>query len=155
MKKWISYVLILAAIPALSFGGFGGKDVGKLSPVQVVLLSQKDHVTLLTDTKELGIGENVTKAIRNMKEVSQHEVFLDTADYLLVEPGTEKWIPQLQEYLRPSCNVCYVTGDADPKQAGQFLQLHEPMFTLTDYEAGDRGLPCLSVKEGRMKLEQP
>ena len=155
MRKWISYLLLLAAIPVLSFGGFGGEDVGKLSPAQVVLLRHGDHVMLLTDTKELGIGEDVAKAVMNMKQTSPSEVFLDTAEYLLVEPGAEEWLPQLQEYLRPSCNVCYATGDVDLEQAGRFLQRHEPQLTLTDYEAGDHGLPFLTVKEGRMKLERP
>lgn len=154
MKKWIRYLLILAAIPMMSFGGFGGEDVGRLSPAQVVLLRQRDQVMLRTDTKELGIGEDVEKAIRNMKDTSQHRIFLDTADYLLIEPGAEMWIDQLQEYLRPSCNICYIVGEVDPEQAGQFLQRHKPMLTLTEYKAGNHRLPCLTVEKGRMQLEQ-
>ena len=153
MRKWIGYTLILAMIPILSFGGFGGQDVGKLSPVQVVLVRNSEQVVLLTDTKEQGTGEDVASAVINMKQTSAAEVFLDTADYLLIEPGAQVWITQLQEYLRPSCNICYVTGDADPEQAGLFLQLHEPSLTLADYEAGDHNLSCLSIKEGRMQLE--
>ena len=153
MKKWIGYTLTLAMIPILSFGGFGGQDVGKLSPVQVVLVRNSEQVVLLTDTKEQGTGEDVTSAVMNMKQTSAAEVFLDTADYLLIEPGAQVWITQLQKYLRPSCNVCYVTGGADLEQAGLFLQLHEPSLTLADYEAGDHNLSCLSIKEGRMQLE--
>ena len=153
MKKWIGYTLILAMIPILSFGGLGGQDVGKLSPAQVVLVRNSEQVVLLTDTKEQGTGEDVASAVMNMKQTSSSEVFLDTADYLLIEPGAQVWITQLQEYLRPSCNICYVTGDADPEQAGRFLQLHEPSLTLADYAAGNRCLQCLSIKEGRMQLE--
>ena len=153
MKKWIGYTLTLAMIPILSFGGFGGQDVGKLSPVQVVLVRNSEQVVLLTDTKEQGTGEDVVSAVINMKQTSAAEVFLDTADYLLIEPGAQVWITQLQKYLRPSCNVCYVTGGADLERAGLFLQLHEPSLTLADYEAGDHNLSCLSIKEGRMQLE--
>ena len=153
MRKWIGYTLTLAMIPILSFGGFGGQDVGKLSPVQVVLVRNSEQVVLLTDTKEQGTGEDVASAVMNMKQTSSSEVFLDTADYLLIEPGAQVWITQLHEYLRPSCNVCYVTGRADLEQAGLFLQLHEPSLTLADYEAGDHNLSCLSIKEGRMQLE--
>lgn len=155
MKKWVGYALILAIIPALSFGGFGGEDVGKLSPVQVVLLRFADeNVQLLTDTEQIGIGADAEKAIMNMKETSASGVFLETADYLLLEQDAEAWLPQLRQYLRPSCHICYVTGDIDPKQAGQFLQLHEPALTLTDYEAGERHLPLLISKEGKLKLER-
>lgn len=153
MKKWIGYTLTFVMIPILSFGGFGGQDVGKLSPVQVVLVRNSEQVMLLTDTKEQGIGEDVTSAVMNMKQTSSSEVFLDTADYLLIEPSAQVWITQLQEYLRPSCNVCYVTGGADLEQAGLFLQLHEPSLTLADYAAGNHRLERLTINEGRMQLE--
>jgi hypothetical protein len=82
-------------------------------------------------------------------------VFLDTAEYLLVEPGAEIWLPQLQQYLRPSCNICYVTADMDLKLAGKYLQNHGPKLTLAKYEAGERRLPYLITEEGRMKLVRP
>lgn len=156
MKKWLRYVLILILIPAFSFGGFGGEDVGKLSPAQVVLIcSSGGSVQLVTDTEDTGIGADPEKAIMNMQETSAGAVFLDTADYLLIEYGTEGWLPQLRQYLRPSCHVCYVSGDVDPGQAGQFLQLHKPELTLADYEAGERQLSILISEGGKLKLERP
>lgn len=156
MRKWIFCALVLAAIPILSFGGLGGEDVGKLHPVQVVTVSARnDGVQLLTDTEDLGIGDDVPQAINNMNDTSPSKVFLDTADYLLLEPGAEIWLPQLQQYLRPSCNICYVTADMDLKLAGKYLQNHEPKLTLTQYEAGERRLPYLITEEGRMKLVRP
>lgn len=156
MRKWIFCALILAAVPVLSFGGFGGEDVGKLRPVQVVeLRAENGGVQLLTDSNDLGIGEDVAQAINNMNETSPSKVFLDTADYLLVNPGAETWLPQLYQYLRPSCNVCYVTAEVDLKQVGRYLQLHEPKLTLIQYQAGERRLPYLISDEGRMKLVRP
>ena len=156
MRKWILYALILAAIPILSFGGLGGKDVGKLRPVQVVAIRNRDNgVELQTDTEDLGVGEDVFGAVKDMNDTSPANVFLDTADYLLIEPGAEIWLSQLQPYLRPSCSLCYVTGEVELPQAGQYLQLHEPALTLTQYEAGKRNLPKLISDEGRMKLVQP
>lgn len=156
MKKWMFCTLVLAAIPLLSFGGFGGDDVGRLQPVQVVVLSNRDDgVQLQTDTADLGTGENVQQAVMNMKEQSSAMVFLDTAEYLLIEPGAEVWLSQLREHLRPSCNLCYVTAAVDPEQAGKYLQQHEPKFTMTHYAAGERRLPYLISEEGRMKLVRP
>lgn len=156
MKKWIFCALVLAVIPVLSFGGLGGEDIGKLQPVQVVAVSNRgENVQLLTDTADLGCGRNVDQAVANMKETSSYSIFLDTAEYLLVETGAEIWLSQLQEYLRPSCNICLVTGEVDPEQAGAFLQLHEPGFTMTHYEAGEGRLPYLIFEEGRMKLVRP
>jgi len=153
LKKWIVYVLALAAIPVLSFGGLGGEDVGKLSPVQAVMVNtEKDGLRILTDGGQGGWGKDVTSAMEDLNATSSARVFLDTADYLLLEPGTEIWLPKLQQYLRPSCSVCYVSVTVDPAEAATYLQLHQPKLTLTQYEAGQRGLPTLIYNEGRMTL---
>ena len=150
------FTLILAAIPVLSFGGFGGEDVGKLRPVQVVYIKSHDGVVeVQTDTEDWGVGETVDRAVENMKETSMGSIFLDTADYLLIEPGAETGLPQLKRYLRPSCSLCYASGPMDLKQTGQFLQLHEPNLTLSRYEAGERSFSKLISNEGRLCLVQP
>lgn len=156
MKKWLFYVMALAAIPVLSFGGLGGEDVGKLRPVQVVMVSaQNDELHLMTDTEDAGVGIDAHQAVSEMNQSASAKVFLDTADYLLLESGTEAWLPQLRDYLRPSCSLCYVAGEVNLEQAGKYLQLHEPEITLTQYEAGERRLPYLLSEEGRLKLVQP
>ena len=153
MKKWLIYVLALAVIPILSFGGLGGRDVGKLSPVQAVMVcSERDGLRILTDGGQTGWGKDVSAAMGDMKETSSARVFLDTADYLLLEPGMEGQLPELKEYLRPSCCVCFVSGSVDLTQAAEYLQLHQPDLTLTQYEAGQRKLPTLKYNEGRMTL---
>ena len=156
MRKWIFCIVVLAVVPVLSFGGFGGEDVGMLQPVQVVAVKiVGEEVQLLTDTGSCGIGLTVREAVTNMKETSPTSVFLDTAEYLLVEPGAERWLSPLRDYFRPSCHVCFTADAVDLEQAGKFLQLHEPKFTLTDYEAGQRTIPYLISEKGRLKLERP
>lgn len=156
MRKWMTFTLLLAAIPVLSFGGFGGEDVGKLRPIQVVSVKNRDGgVVLQTDTEDLGQGEDVNCAVRNMKERSIGYIFLDTADYLLIEPEAEIWLPQLKQYLRPSCSLCYASEPIDLGLTGQFLQLHEPALNLSQYEAGKRNFSRLILDEGRMCLVQP
>lgn len=156
MKKWLFCALVLAVVPVLSYGGFGGEDVGQLKPVQVVMLRENgEGLMLLTDTEDIGIGKNVSEAVMDMKEAAIGQVFLDTADYLLLEPGTEGWLPQLRQYLRPSCSLCYVNGEVDLKLAGEYLPHHEPKLTLIRYESGAHRLPWLESEEGRLKLVQP
>lgn len=156
MKKWLFYALTLALIPALSFGGLGGEDIGKLQPVQVVIVrAEGEQLVLMTDTEDSGKGGDIHRAIHDMKQTAPANVFLDTADYLLLEPETEEYLPQLRAYLRPSCSLCYVTGNVSLEKAGEFLQFHEPKLTLTQYDAGKRDIPYLLEEEGRMKLVQP
>ena len=156
MKKWLYCVLILAGLPMLGFAGFGGKDVGKLSPVQVVEIAFKDDLLQLrTDTGALGKGEDITQAIDHLKQTAPAEVFLDTADYLLIRPGSEYDLPELYQHLRPSCYLCYVTDEVDLELAGKYLRIHEPTVTMAQYEAGERRLPYLISEEGGLKLVQP
>lgn len=153
MNKWIVYLLILAAIPVLGFGGFGGEDVGKLYPVQAVMISpDKEGLRILTDGGQCGWGKDVNAAMEDLNATSSERVFLDTADYLLLELGTEDWLPQLKQYLRPSCSVCYASNQVDLEEAALYLQLHQPELTLTQYEAGQRELSTLIYNEGRMTL---
>ena len=155
MKKWLLYALTLAAIPVLSFGGFGGRDVGKLRPVQLVMVRQEGNtVRLLTDTGDTGKGPDIQRAIKDMNGSADADIFLDTADYLLLGEGAEEYIPQLQQYLRPSCALCRVTGEPDPEEAVKFLQQHPPKLTLTQYEAQRAVLPELVAAERRYKLVQ-
>lgn len=155
MKKWLVYVLILAAVPVLSFGGFGGRDVGKLQPVQAIMMQvENGKLRLLTDTDATGRGEDAQKAVEDMNRTADAWVYLDTADYLLLSEGTEAYLPQLQKYLRPSCCLCAVAGEIDLSRVGSFLELHQPKQTLSRYEAGERELPLLISEEGRMKLVQ-
>ena len=156
MKKWLFCTLVVVMVPILSYGGFGGEDVAKLRPVQVVAVSAvHGGVQLRTDTGDLGIGLDIPEAMESMKQTSPAMIFLDTAEYLLIEPGAEVWLSQLSGYLRPSCNLCYMVGEADLKKAGEYLQLHQPDLTLVRYEAGERQLPQLIINEGRMELVQP
>lgn len=153
MKKWVFYLVLVAAIPVLGFGGFGGEDVGKLNPVQVMMVTQdKNGVGILTDSGHKGQGQNGAEAVECLKKTASSNIFLDTAEYLLLEPGTERWLFQFREYLRPSCGVCYVLGPVDLQEAANYLQLHQDNVNLAQYEAGETQLLTLIYHEGRMTL---
>lgn len=153
MKKWLWYGLIIAAVAVFSGGNIAGKDVGKLQPVQVVRVAGGEGQILLeTDTQNWGYGENVDAAIKNMKKTASGEIFLDTADYLLIAEGAEKTLPDLMDHLRPSCAICKVHGTADLAQVGQFFEVHAPKLTLADWRAGEWTMPVLISEEGRMEL---
>lgn len=153
MKKWLGYALALAAVPMLSLGGFGGRDIGKLQPVQVVLLETVGgKLQLHTDAGAFGRGEDLTKALEDLHKTAEGWVDLDTAEYLLLGEGTEDLLPQLQEHLRPGCCVCQAAGQIDLTKAGSFLQLYRMKRTVAQYRAGEKSLPRLISEEGRLKL---
>lgn len=153
MKRWLWYVLIIGAVAVLSGKSSAGKDIGTLQPVQAVRLScLRAQVCVETDTGDVGVGEDLKAALEGMKQSASGEIFLDTADYLIISPACVDLLPAMTAYLRPSCAVCLEEGETDMEQVGQFLQQHTPEITLMEYRSGERDLQTLVTWEGRMHL---
>lgn len=153
MKKWLWYFGVIAAVAALSTKPSAGDDIGKLQPVQVVCLSRSDGaVVLRTDTGDWGSGETVQAAVESMKSSAASEIFLETADYLLVAPECMNLLNDAMKLLRSSCSICLMEGEPDMENIGQFLQIHAPEVTLIHYRAGERDLQTLKSEDGRMSL---
>jgi hypothetical protein len=153
LKRWLWYIGIVVAVAVLSGKPSVGKDVGKLQPVQVVrLFCPQGRVCLETDTGDLGSGDSLKDALADMKNTTPGEVFLDTADFLIVSPECVDLLPAMMQYLRPSCSVCIEKGKPDMERVGLYLQNHSPDITLMQYRAGVRNLRTLATWEGRMCL---
>lgn len=155
MKRWIVYLLLFAAAAALGTTSFTGTDVGELLPVEVVRISCRDEEILLeTDNGNSGRGMDVTDALRDLKESAPGNLFLETADYLILVPGCEEYLEALYGCLRPSCGICLEDGKADMERVGEFLSAHKPETTLRNWRGGAENLPVLKTREGRMELVQ-
>ena len=153
MKKWLLYELIFAAAVVLNLSPFQGTDVGKLLPVELVRVSADGrNIILETDTGDMGKGGTVEEALSDLKATTAGTVFLETADYLLIQPGCEELLDDLVKILRPSCSVCVELGDGELKKAAKYFAAHEPQVTLQDWRCGFLQLPRLVVREGRMEI---
>lgn len=152
MKRWILYIalVLLSAIP------FQGTDISKLAPVEVVWLAEEDgQVLLMTDTEDVGQGADVAEALSDMKAAAKGTIFLDTADYLIVENGAEGFLNQITDVLRPSCMVCRTKQVPDLKEAAEFLLAHEPDVTLRQWQNDGRELPLLKEAERSFVWDEP
>lgn len=156
MKRWIIYIAVLAGAGFFGASAFHGTDIAELAPVEVVWLSDNGgQVYLHTDSDNIGWGENVTAALADMKAAAPGSIFLETADYLIVEVGAEELLAQVYDILRPSCKICVAQGMPDLKAAAAFLDAHEPAVTLRQRQAGRNDLPLLSEQAGRFEwIEQ-
>lgn len=153
MKRWVLYIIVYALAALLGGNLFQGTDVAKLSPVEAVWVSAKaGQVQIETDMGDVGVGSNAKQALENMKATAQGQVFLETADYLIVERGNEGLISQLQEILRPTCGVCVAAEKPDLQQAAEFLNAHEPDVTMKKLKSREVILPILENKGGRLEL---
>lgn len=143
-----------AAVIALALGNlFPGVDVGKLQPVQVVSVRRDgERYLVATDTGETGRGNDIGDAIAAMKRSASGEIFLDTADYFLLDKDCMEILKAACDILRPGTEVCLIDGNPDLEAAGQFLSVHEPNRTLAQCAAERSQIPILKIREGRMEL---
>lgn len=149
MKKWL--LLGAAALLLLARTKSGGTDIGQLEPVEAVqILTIEDGVRVLTDTGSEGYGGTLQQALENLHSSSTARIFLDTAQYLLVD--REAYLEELYELLRPACRVCLAKEQVDLELAAEYLRIHDRQTSLLQYRAEAVELPVLYSKEGRSQL---
>ncbi len=156
MKKW--FFLLSALVLAAVAGGlpFQGTDAAKLQPVELLYLSsQGETLTIQADTGDEGRGEDLASAFADLKAGASGEIFLETADKVLLAPACLDLLPELQDYLRPACGVCVGVGPISKQDLGElneYLSAHEPEVTLLDLRAGAERIPILMFDMGEMRL---
>ncbi len=151
--KRIIWMLVLLAAAVFGSRLFGRSDVAKLEPVEVIRVSvQENDILVETDTGQSGRGKDLETAFENLKHRTAGDVFLDTADYVILTNATQKMAGELLDYLRPACRVCVEKGSAELTQAADYLSIHTPQITLMECRQKDVQIPKLVVKEGAMEL---
>ena len=152
MKRWILYAGIVIGIAVFGTSSLRGIDIGKLAPVEVVWLAEENgQVYLETDTGDAGRGENVHLALEDMKAAAPGYVFLETADYLIVQKGSEGLLDQVYDVLRPPCMVCVAEDMPDIEHVAAFLEVHESAVTLRQCRVQQQKLPILQERDGRFE----
>lgn len=156
MKHWVIYLAAAVIVIVLGWLPFPVSDVGDLQPLEVLyVFRQNDGLCLASDTGDRGRGATMEAAFQDLREGAAGEIFMDTADYVLLGFGTEDQVQTLWQELRPGCQVCRVSGEPDLEQAADFLSTHEPGVTLLQLRTGETKLPVLLAEEGEMHLVQP
>lgn len=132
MKKWLLLTAVLIAVAILSHRPHPARDVAKLEPVQAVYVyANGRELCIETDTGAKGTGKNLTEAAANMKANASAELFLDTAEFLLLDPT----IPITEEFhtlLRPTCKVTWIVDPPDLQAASAYLSIHTSSCTLSE-----------------------
>ena len=144
MKRVILYIGILALVVAAPVKPM---NVGNLRPVQIIAVRKMNKwVTVETDTEDKGIGGTITQAIQNMKDRSEGTIYLDTAEYLMVDKEAEDTIGELTKALKPSVRLCIAAEAKDLKKAARFLESHGGLPKLKHWKTGAE-LPVVSMFE--------
>ena len=151
MKRILIYALLLGSVLLLTVKG---TDVGELVPVELVYVYKEGQlVKIVTDQGEMGAGVTVGQAMENLKETTPGIVFLDTADFLLIDQNARDEINAIKPHLKPTTRVCVLDAEVDLKQAAGYLRIHKPALKLGRVEMKSR-LEILRVEAGRFILNK-
>lgn len=100
-------------------------NVAKLQPVEAIAIyTEQDTVIIKTDTEDMGIGETALQALQDLKETAPAVIYLDTAEYLLIAPGAEKYAEELKTHLKTTVKVRMYSG-GEVKEEVKYLDAHD------------------------------
>ena len=154
MKKIGLILLTGAAAWLMSRLPHPAVDIGKLEPVEVVLLTATDEgIRLETDTGAWGEGKTLKDAVAALKQADSKEVFLDTAEKLLICGDMTDYWQEIWIHFRPAAQVCLVTDNVDLQEAAGYLSMHPTGLTLGKLRVGLGEWKTLTITEGRGRLE--
>ena len=149
MKRILIYI---ATLLLLAMAPVKGADIASLHPVEVISICRDEHeIVIRTDTGDWGKGTDGFSALQNLKETTAGTVYLDTAEYLLIEEGVEEIVEQLRPVIKRSVRICRAEKEVDLKEAAAFLPVHGNLPKLIQWKPEDELLK-LTVVEKRLKL---
>ena len=108
----------------------------------------------MTDTQSMGHGFSLEMAVADLNATASAEIFLETAEYVLVTEGTRYLLPSLKDYIRPGAKVVLATGPVEAQELTDYLEIQKPEITLLDCMAGGKQLPKLMTAGERYYLVQ-
>ena len=133
--------------------GRRGTDIGRLRPVEVVQLYEKNGLLFLeTDTGDAGWGMTLEQAANKLRETTPGKIYLDTADFLLISDLDDQETEALKGILKPSIRLCETEGRVDPARAVQYLRIHKPEQRLHEWTAAKHPQQ-LTISNGKLMLE--
>ena len=140
-------ILLILLLPDSSVGS----DINELEPVEAIqILSDADGVRVITDTGSSGYGDTLVSALENLHSSSNKRIFLETAQFLLVEE--ERFLDEMMDRVRPSCQICMAKGQTDLTLAVEYLKVHGGTVSLLEYRVGKQDLAIIYSKEGRSQI---
>lgn len=150
MKRVIYAALVILAflVPTVP------QELGKLIPVEVIRIKTEEEMILIeTDTGDVGAGDSLEPALRDLKATAPGTVYLDTAEYVLLPAEKEAILDEMIPYLKDTVRICCWEGEVDIKEVAAFLDVHSPNVDLEQYQKGKK-VQILVAESGRLRLEE-
>ena len=150
MKKTLLLLMAGLAVWIMSRLPHPAVDIGKLEPVELVLLTKTEqNIRVETDTGAWGEGTTLEEAVEHLKQADSKEVFLDTAEKILIRGDLNGCWQEVWTLFRPAAQVCRISGEIELTEAAAYLTMHPAGMTLGKIRAGGGNVEILMIKEGR------
>ena len=135
MKKWLIPIAALAAVAVFSRLPHPSRDIADLKPVRAVSIYMEGRsIHIKTDTGDSGAGPDLTEAYEALKSGADGEIFLDTAEFLILDPDVPI-TEETYEIFRPDCKVIFLNVQPDLEKAPDYLAQYPPKLTLAQLRA--------------------
>ena len=134
MKKWL-YPMAFLAAAILSRLPHPAVDIARLDPVRAIYLYMDGaELTIETDSGDSGSGPNLEAAYAALRNNADREIFLDTAEFLILDPN----VPITEAFyqlLRPTTQVVYSNKKPNLETISDYLTIHPPETPLAHLRA--------------------
>ncbi len=155
MKKLVLWVLVIGAICIADMLPFTGTDIAKLHPIEVLVVKRENAIlSVSTDSGLTGFGTDVQQAISDLKLAAPGEVFMETANYVLLTSECTDAIDGLFAYIRPACQIYLFEGEGEWSNVAKYLESHPSDATLLACRRGETQIPKLIVEGEEYRLAE-
>ena len=142
-------LLYMALLLFVCFLPVQSTDVGKLIPVEVLAVSEQDGVVnVRTDTGNQGKGNSIPEAFADLKDTASGTIYLDTAEYLLLEPAMAENTAAFAAYLKSNTRICVAEEGIELEGIAKYLSAHRPGVSL-DRASEVPAFPVITGEDGR------
>ena len=123
----IRRILYAALLIAVFFAPVKRVNVADLEPVEAILLTRTaETVTLTTDTDISGTGEDISRAMENLRKNTPGILFLDTVQYVALPDLDDSDQEALKTYFPAGVKFFYLEGQPAENWAEFFRKGDRP-----------------------------
>ena len=120
-------------------------------PILAACILTDEQVVIKTDTGEMGRGDTPELALENLKQTAPAIIYLDTAEFLLVEESALEFVTPMRKFFKSDVRICLIDSEVEADKAAEYLRIHGKLPKLKYWNTGEN-LPILRLENERIIL---
>lgn len=139
MRKFLLFLLVLAALAYFGLLPFSANDVSRLLPVETVLITREgDRIRVDVGAGVRAVGKSLAETLDRLKEQVSGVIFFQTAEQVIVEEQAAQVVDEVisEERFRPAAGI-YLTPerDLDAQAVSRYCSARHTALTLGEAKA--------------------